>query len=140
MTNFVTLLFEKICRNPKAVTDCITKARSVGVPKKDGVSIRPICITSVLRRIWGKIILRTHSEQYAKLLSERNTQRTQLVVGIKGKNAFNCVDRTRMIDAFTGMAAESKQAKEAKLAILSFVNAVYAGKAKVDVLHGGRTA
>jgi len=51
--NFLTLLFEQVFRHTKVVSEMITRARSVGVAKKDLVSIRPIGITSVLRR-WAK--------------------------------------------------------------------------------------
>ena len=47
----LTLLIETMARNPRAAFKTIAKARMVGIPKKE-TQIRPIGITSVLRRIW----------------------------------------------------------------------------------------
>ena len=46
----LTLLIETMARNPRAAFKTIAKARMVGIPKKE-TQIRPIGITSVLRRI-----------------------------------------------------------------------------------------
>jgi hypothetical protein len=79
---FFTLLFETMARHPATMSTTISKARSVGVYKKDG-SIRPIGITSVLRRIWGKTILLEHGETFKTHLTERCAQATQLAVGAR---------------------------------------------------------
>ena len=81
--SFLTLLFEQIGRNPACVGATISRARSVGVPKKDA-SIRPIGITSVFRRIWAKIILKEFGRQYEEVLTQRHPQTVQLAVGVKG--------------------------------------------------------
>jgi len=149
--SFLTLLFEQIGRNPACVGATISRARSVGVPKKDA-SIRPIGITSVFRRIWAKIILKEFGRQYEEVLTQRHPQTVQLAVGVKGgamqggiyvnllrdrspdnihvqldvKNAFNMVDRTRMMRAVLKIDTTTKEMKAARAALLSFVEAVYA--------------
>ena len=151
-SGFLTLLFEQIARNPAAVSDMIAKARSVGIPKKKDDTLRPIGITSVFRRIWGKIILQLHGAEFEKILTSRNSQAVQLAVGVKGgamqagiyvntlrdanpeyvhvqldvKNAFNTLDRSRMLKAILELDTSTKERKEARLALLSFANAVYA--------------
>jgi len=52
----ITLLIETMARNPRAAFKTIAKARMVGIPKKE-TQIRPIGITSVFRRVWGKVAL-----------------------------------------------------------------------------------
>jgi hypothetical protein len=148
---FLTLLLEQTMRHPEMVGYAIVKARSVGISKKDD-SIRPIGITSVFRRIWAKLIIREHGKVFEKILSHRHKQTCQLAVGVKGgamkagifanvlrdanpehvhvqldvKNAFNTVDRTRMIKALLSLPTDTKEGKAARSALASFVDAVYA--------------
>ena len=52
----LTLIIETMARHPRAAFKTIAKARMVGIPKKE-TQIRPIGITSVFRRVWGKVVL-----------------------------------------------------------------------------------
>ena len=120
----LTLIIETMARHPRAAFKTIAKARMVGIPKKE-TQIRPIGITSVFRRVWGKVVLADVGSAVSRHLLSSNPQVAQLAVGVRGgtqtagiiihalrdanagyvtlqldvKNAFNELDRTAMLRA-----------------------------------------
>eukprot|EP00223_Ostreococcus_mediterraneus_P002554 CAMPEP_0179605500 /NCGR_PEP_ID=MMETSP0930-20121108/946_1 /TAXON_ID=548131 ORGANISM="Ostreococcus mediterraneus, Strain clade-D-RCC1621" /NCGR_SAMPLE_ID=MMETSP0930 /ASSEMBLY_ACC=CAM_ASM_000580 /LENGTH=1456 /DNA_ID=CAMNT_0021473917 /DNA_START=3513 /DNA_END=7884 /DNA_ORIENTATION=- len=120
----LTLIIETMARHPRAAFKTIAKARMVGIPKKE-TQIRPIGITSVFRRVWGKVVLADVGKAASKYLMQSNPQAAQLAVGVRGgtqtagiiihalrdanaghatlqldvKNAFNELDRNAMLCA-----------------------------------------
>ena len=145
----LTLLIETMARNPRAAFKTIAKARMVGIPKKE-TQIRPIGITSVLRRIWGKVVLADVGRAVSEHLLNSNPQAAQLAVGVRGgtqtagiiihalrdanaghatlqldvKNAFNELDRGAML----------KAAKQFGPSLYGFAAALY-GNGKQDLSY-----
>ena len=147
----LTFLLESLARSPRSSFGVISRAQLVGVPKpKDPSSIRPIGITSVIRRIWAKVALAS-AVGLVEFFTNSHPRATQLAVGVQGgtqqlgilaqlvrdanphygtlqmdvTNAFNCIDREKMLRVLLALKSRPFAPH-----LLSFATSLYANGAQ----------